>query len=271
MHKQNQAARWIGLFIISLSLNGCFYAVQIGDTLHVAAASNLARLFPTLAAACKKSTGITLIPSLGGTAQLAQQIDNGGPFDLFLAADVSHVAALDASHKLVPNSMHNYAQGRLVLFAPRRTDINSISDLKLSSVKKIGVAQPDLAPYGKATVEALTKAGVWKQVESKIVYGQNISAVLQFVDSSNVDCSFTALALVYDNPGHKLPIDPALHAPIDQALGIPAGTAHPAEAAKVAAWFVSQEARSIFTAAGYGIAAQDPDGAPAGGPSTLKP
>ena len=256
----NQVKRCLALLVV---LNACSHPPE-ASTLHVAAASNLARLFPKLAGACKKTTGLILVPSLGATSQLAQQIDNGAPFDLFLAADVPHIAA-------IPNSMHNYAQGRLVLYAPRRTDIQSLSQLNLASVKKIGVAQPELAPYGKATIQALTKSGLWPGVEAKVVYGQNISAVLQFVDSSNVDCAFTALALVYDNPGHKIVIDPGLYAPLNQALAIPASTKHPAEAAKAAAWFLSPEAQAIFTAAGYGIAPQDADITRPALPDTVKP
>ncbi len=232
--------------------------------MHVAAASNLARLFPALASACHRATGLTLVPSFGATAQLSQQIDNGGPFDLFLAAEIPHVAS-------VPGSVRTYAQGRLVLFAPRRADLQSLADLKLATVKRIGVAQPDLAPYGRAAVQALTKAGVWPQVEAKVVYGQNISAVLQFVDSSNVDCAFTALALVYDNPGHKVLIDPALYAPLNQGLAIPSSTSHLEEAKRAAAWFVSQEARTIFRGAGYGIAAQEADSERPTSAGTVKP
>ena len=190
---------------------------------------------------------------------------------MFLAADVSHIRALASSGKIFPDSVHNYAQGRLVLFAPRRTDIHTLADLKQPSVKKIGIAKPELAPYGKATVDALTKAGLWQWVEPKVVYGQNISAVVQFVDSSNVDAAFTALALVYDRPGNKIAVDGSLHAPITQALGILASTSHGEAARRVAAWLVSQEGQTLFTQAGYGIATQEPDSASSSDAPKLNP
>ena len=271
-------------------LIGCSRNTDSPTTLHVAAAANLSRVFPPLARACKAATGLTLVPSFGNTAQLAQQIENGGPFDLFLAADVKHIQDLDAAHHVVHDSVHNYAQGRLVLFAPRRPDIHSLADLKLASVKKIGIAKPELAPYGSATVEALTNAGLWPAIEPKVVYGQNVSAVLQFVDSSNVDAAFTALALVQDRPGEKLTVDPKLHTPIDQALAIPSETAHLDSARRAAAWFLSAEAQHIFTESGYGsgsvvlahgrqvgpqgpkrIATQDPDSSAFQPAATLKP
>ncbi len=239
--------------------------------MHVAAASNLSRIFPALARACATATGLTLVPSFGNTAQLSQQIENGGPFDLFLAADTAHVANLETARKLIPNSMHNYAQGRLVLYAPRRTDVRKLQDLALPSVRKIGIAKPELAPYGKASIEALTSLRLWPELEPKAVYGQNIGAVLQFVDSSNVDAAFTALALVNESPGNKIPVDPSLHSPLDQALGIPAGTGHPEQAGRAAAWFLSPEAQRIFSSSGYGIAAQDSGSAPHPPSATVRP
>ena len=242
-----------------LALTGCSAPADPAGTLHVAAASNLSHIFPTLARVCHGATGLTLVPTFGNTAQLAQQIENGGPFDLFLAADTSHVLNLEIVHKMLSNSVHNYAQGRLVLYAPRRLDIRKLEDLTLASVRKIGIAKPELAPYGKASVEALSRLHLWAAVEPKVVYGQNIGAVLQFVDSSNVDAAFTALALVNESPGNKVLVNPSLHEPLNQALGIPAGTQHAEQAHRAAEWFLSAEAQQIFSKSGYGIAAQDSD------------
>lgn len=248
------------LLVLILSIIfGCSRPVDSAGTLHVAAAANLSRIFPTLARACQHATGLTLVPSFGNTAQLAQQIENGGPFDLFLAADTKHVTDLESVHKVLSGSVHNYAQGRLVLYAPRRPDIRKVQDLGMPSVKKIGIAKPELAPYGAASVEALTNLKLWSALEPKVVYGQSISAVLQFVDSSNVDAAFTALALVNDNPGNKIPVDAKLHAPLNQALGVPAGTVHPGPAQRAAEWFLSPQAQAIFSSSGYGIASQDSD------------
>ena len=254
-----------------LLLTACSPAPDAAGTIHVAAASNLARLFPDLARACRHATGLALVPSFGNTAQLAQQIANGGPFDLFLAADTKHVQDLALAGKIASASVHNYAQGRLVLFAPRHPELKQLAGLADPSFRKIGIAKPELSPYGAASLQALTKAGLWPKLESKAVYGQNISAVLQFVESSNVDAALTAMALVYDRPGTKLSIDPKLYDPIDQALGIIAESAHREQAERVAAWFVSAEAQALFTKAGYGIAAQDSGSRGTGAPGTLKP
>ena len=254
-----------------LLLTACSPAPDAAGTVHVAAASNLARLFPELARACQHATGLALVPSFGNTAQLAQQIANGGPFDLFLAADTKHVEDLARAGKIIPASVHNYAQGHLVLFAPRHPELQQLNQLAGSLFPKIGLAKPELSPYGAASLQALTRAGLWPKLESKAVYGQNISAVLQFVESSNVDAALTAMALVYDRPGTKLSIDPKLYDAIDQALGIITESSHQEQAQRVASWFVSAEAQALFAKAGYGIAAQDSGSRGAASPGTLKP
>jgi len=197
---------------------------------------------------------------------LSQQIENGGPFDLFLAADTEHIG-----NHVLPDSIHIYAQGRLVLFAPRRPDIRSLADLARRDVKKIAIAKPELAPYGRASVEALQSLHLWQTVEPKVIYGQNISAVLQFVDSSNVDAAFTALALVTDRTGNIIPVPPELHQPIDQALAIPRSSAHAEAARRAAQWVLSPEAQALFKNAGYGIAPQESRRSGAAQPRNLKP
>lgn len=221
------------------------------DELHIAAASNLSMLFPDLARACERSTGIKLIPSFGATAQLAQQLENGGPFDLFLAADSRHVDALAAKGLVLENSRAVYARGRLVIWAPRRNDISRIEDLARADVKAIAIARPELAPYGQASIESLTAAHLWPALEKKIVYAQNIQAVKQFADSSNVDAAFTALGLVKSLGGHYVEISDSLHRPIDQELCILNPAAHKQRAQRVRAFLLGAEGRAIFERYGY--------------------
>lgn len=238
------------LVLLLLLLTACARTPDAGE-LHVAAASNLSTMFRDIARACEKSTGVKLVPSFGATAQLEQQIENGGPFDLFLAADTEHVDALIAKNLAVANTRAIYARGTLVIWAPRRPTIKTIEDLNRPDVKAIGIAKPELAPYGRAAVEALTAAHLWPAIEHKAVYAQNIQAVKQFADSSNVDAAFTALALVKDSGGHYVTIDEKLHQPIDQALCIVSATQHPDAAKKVREFLLSAEGRAVFERSGY--------------------
>jgi molybdate transport system substrate-binding protein len=247
-------SRWCLALVLLVS--ACGHAPEQGE-LHVAAAANLSLMFADLARACEKSTGVKMTPSFGATAQLAQQIENGGPFDLFLAADAQHVDALVTRNLAAPDSRALYARGKLVIWAPRRPDIRTIEDLGRAGVKAIAIAKPELAPYGQASIEALTAAQLWPAIEKKIVYAQNIQAVKQFADSSNVDAAFTALGLVKSLAGHYVEVAGKLHKPIDQAMCIVRTTQHLDQARRVESFLTGPEGRAIFERFGYeGIAAQ---------------
>lgn len=238
-----------------LIVSACGHAPEEGE-IHVAAAANLSLMFADLARACQESTGVKMTPSFGATAQLEQQIENGGPFDLFLAADTQHVDALAAKDLVAADSRAIFARGTLVIWAPRRPDIQKIEDLGRADVKAIAIAKPELAPYGQASIEALTAAQLWPAIETKVVYAQNIQAVKQFADSSNVDAAFTALGLVKSLGGHYVEIDAKLHKPIEQAMCIVKTTQQLDRARRAESFLQSPKARAIFERFGYGIAAQ---------------
>ncbi len=219
--------------------------------LHVAAAANLSNVLPGLSGAFEKSTHIHIVPSMGATAALTQQIENGAPFDVFLAADVEHVDQLIKGRFILPDSRVIYARGQLVVWAPRRQDIHSLNDLTKSNVRAIGVAKPELAPYGEAAVEALKRAGLWDKIEKKIVYAPNISVAKQFADTGNTEASFTALALIIGQPDSRFIVDEKLHKPIDQALGIVAASKEQKNARAFVTFLASPAAREILNRFGY--------------------
>ena len=173
----------------------------------------------------EQQTGVRVIVSYGSTAQLAQQIEHGGPFDLFAAADTVHIDDLIAKGKLRRESRAVYARGQLVAWRPDASvPMERLEDLTSPSIRFIAVAQPDLAPYGHATVQALKAAGIWEQVRKKVTYANSISMAKQFASSGNADVAFTALSLVMKERGSVLKVDPRLYQPIDQALAISAAT-----------------------------------------------
>src|SRR5579863_8473260 len=118
--------------------------------LHVAAAANLSNVLPEFSSTFEKSAHIHIIPSMGATAQLTQQIENGAPFDVFLSADVEHIDQLIQGRFILPDSRTIYARGQLVVWAPYHPEIRTLHDLAKSGVRAIGVAKPELAPYGEA-------------------------------------------------------------------------------------------------------------------------
>lgn len=194
-----------------------------------------------------------MIFSYGATAQLAQQINNGAPFDLFAAADTEHVDSLVSKRKVTADSRAVYALGQLALWIPsgEGSGIREVKDLAGPKVRFIAVAQPELAPYGQATIEVLKNAGLWKTVQPKVVYANNISQAKQMAATGNADAAFTAYSLVLQDGGTVLKIDPHLYHPIEQALAIIASSAQIEKAKQFRSFLLGPEGRTILAKSGY--------------------
>jgi molybdate transport system substrate-binding protein len=157
--------------------------------LTVAAAANLTDVFAEVSKAFKAKTGLDVVYSYGSTAQLAQQINNGAPIDLFAAADTEHIDSLIKSQKLLADSRAVYARGQLALWIPKGEpgSTPTLNHLTAPRIRYIAIAQPELAPYGLAAVEALKAAHLWTALESKAVYATSISQARQMAASGNAD------------------------------------------------------------------------------------
>ena len=193
---------------------------QSQGELVVAAASDLVGALPELAREFEAHSGVKVVPSFGPSGALAQQIANGAPFDLFLSADRKFLAQLVEGKQVDGSSRRVYAIGRLVLYAPALR-LGSLSDLRRKEVRRISIANPDIAPYGHAAKQALERAGLWKEIESKVVIAENIRQALDMAESGNVDASITALSLVAaSSPETKLTLPDQIYDPIQQEAGI---------------------------------------------------
>ena len=120
-----------------------------------------------------------------------------------------------------------------------------------ANVTHIAVANPQLAPYGRAAVETLHALHLWEAVEPRIVFAQNISMATQYAATGNADTAFTALALVYDRAGRKIEVPAHLHAPIDQAIAVLRSSSKPEQARKFVAFIAGPQARGFFKKYGY--------------------
>ncbi len=219
----------------------------------VAAAANLTDVFAEVGAAFKAQTGIDVVFSYGATAELAQQIDNGAPFDLFAAADTEHVDSRVASQKLVGDSRAIYAKGQLALWIPsgEPSGIKNLKDLTSPKIHFIAVAQPKLAPYGQAAVDALTTAHLWEPLQHKVVYANSISMAKQLAATGNADASFTSYSLVLHEKGTVLKVDPSLYKPIEQAMAIVGASSRKPEAQKFRSFLLGADGRAILAKSGY--------------------
>ncbi|HEX8853394.1 MAG TPA: molybdate ABC transporter substrate-binding protein, partial [Pyrinomonadaceae bacterium] len=183
----------------------------------IAAAANLSAAFDALSNKFTERTGARVRLSYGATADLARQIENGAPFDVFASADVRHVEELERKGLVEAGTLSLYARGRLVLWMPQASAarLARIEDLADARITKIAIAKPDIAPYGRAAVEALRAKGVWETVEPKVVYSQNVAQAAQFAASGNADAAFVPRSLLKAGEGSSVEVEGRLHSPIE--------------------------------------------------------
>jgi molybdate transport system substrate-binding protein len=166
--------------------------------LVVAAAADLSTALKEIGDNYEKKTGVKVKLSFGASGALTQQIQNGAPFDLFFSADMEYPRQLIASQDADAASLYQYAVGKLVLWVPADSTLDvehkGMNALLDPSVKKIAIANPQHAPYGRAAVAALKHTGVYDQVADRLVLGENVSQAAQFVESGNAQAGFVALA-----------------------------------------------------------------------------
>jgi molybdate transport system substrate-binding protein len=221
--------------------------------LIVSAASDLMPAFQELGALYQQQTGTPVVFNFGSSGQLAQQIDQGAPVDLFAAANVSYVNDLAAKGRVLPDSVQRYARGRLTLWmrADSPLTVETPEDLLKPEVRRVAIANPEHAPYGLAARQALQAAGVWEAVQPKLVLGENVRQTLQFAETGDVDVAIVALSLSVTSNGRWTLIPETLHAPIDQALAVVTGSPRQAQARAFAAFIVGPQGRSILRKYGF--------------------
>jgi molybdate transport system substrate-binding protein len=190
-----------------------------GEPLHVAGAADLALAFKDVGDAFENASGKKVDFSFGSTGLLAKQIEQGAPFDVFAAANISFVDDVVKSDSCFGDTKSLYAKGRIVLWSKDEAALpKDVSELREPKYAKVAIANPEHAPYGRAAQQAMTKAGVWPSVQPRTVYGENVQQTLMFAQSGNADVAIVALSLAVSSPGHYVPIDANLHDPLDQAM-----------------------------------------------------
>lgn len=225
----------------------------ISPEIIVAAAANLTDAFPELSRRFTAQTGIRVVLSFGGTADLAKQIENGAPFDVFAAADVAHVDALEQKGLLTSGTRALYARGSLVVWVPAGSMINveRLEDLTNKDIERIAIAKPDIAPYGQAAVETLRSVKLWEQLAPKVVYGMNVSQVKQFVSSGNAEVGFLPRSMIKPGEGKYIAVDEQLHHPIDQALAVVRTSAKQDAARRFVEFVLGPEGQALLEDYGY--------------------
>lgn len=205
-------------------------AQPAGSPILVAAAANMHAALSALIPLFEQQSSSRVSLSIGSSANLVRQIQQGMPADLFLSADEDFAFKL-ADAGLTLNRGVVYATGRIVLVAPKGSVLQLDSQLtglknELSNpthgVHKFAIANPELAPYGKAAVQALQKRALWPLLQPRLVIGENIAQTTQYVSSGAASAGITALALVLAPAVaarvRYVLVAPELHTPVRQRM-----------------------------------------------------
>ena len=230
-------------------------ANSAAQNLRVATAANLQSVIGALQADFKKKTGITIEPIIGSSGKLVAQMKNGAPFDIFLSADMNFPDALYQAG-LTTKQPVVYAYGNLIICSTQNIGfVNWQRVLLTPAIKKIVMANPDVAPYGAAAKEVLQKEDVLGNIKSKLVVGESISQVNTYITTGVVDVGFTTQALISD-PANKTKlywtaIDPKTYTPIQQGMVILKRAEKNAGALKFYRYLLSADAKVIFEKYGY--------------------
>lgn len=225
----------------------------------IAAASDLNFAFKELVQAFEQKTGHRVKLSLGSSGNFFSQIQNGAPYDLYFSADIRYPQKLIESGQAAAGSLYTYAVGRIVLWVPAGSPVavehKGLEALLDSSIKKIAIANPKHAPYGRAAVAALDKTGLYERVKERLVFGENISQAAQFVESGAADAGIIALSLALA-PSMKaagrygeIPAD--LHPPLEQGAVQLTGARHAPVAAAFLDFLRGAEGQGIMRRYGF--------------------
>lgn len=226
------------------------------DKIMVAAAADLKFALDEIVTAFQaREPGHEVEVVYGSSGKFHTQIQQGAPYDLYFSADIAYPRAL-AQAGFAASPVQPYAVGRLVLWSAtrdaRQLRLSHLTDPKIT---RIAIANPKHAPYGQRAVEALRAAGVWSQIEPKLVYGDNIAQTAQFVQTGNAQVGIIALALAV-NPtlsrqgGYWL-IPDHLHSPLAQGFVITKRAKGSALAQRFADHMRSPQARAVMSRYGF--------------------
>lgn len=191
------------------------------ESIRVAVASNFKAAARALAARYELSTGTQVILLFGSTGKHVAQISNGAPVDVFLSADSARVARLESAGKTVPGTRFVYAIGKLVLWSSKPGLVDADGDiLRSPEFRHIAIANPRLAPYGKAAMQVLESLELKDSLSGRMVRGENIEQAFQYVSSGNAELGFVANSQlaksIWGSQGSSWEVPQELYAPIEQ-------------------------------------------------------
>jgi len=233
-------------------------AAAPAQSVRIAAASDLQFAMEDLTARYQKQSNIKLSVTYGSSGNFFSQMQNGAPFDLFFSADNAYPQKLIDAGLADPKSLYTYAFGRIVLWAraDARLDLakDGFSALQDSHVTRVAIANPRHAPYGRAAIAALQKAGLYEQLKAKLVFGENISQAAQFVQSGSAQVGIIALSLAISpamKDGERWDVPTDYYPPLAQAVVLLTSSANKSAALAFLEFVKSDAGKSILARHGF--------------------
>ena len=240
------------LLFISLSL----YAKSI----NVAVAANVSYAMPALVSEFNKQyPHIKVQTTLASSGKLTAQIQHGAPYDIFMSANMKYPIALYKKGLALTKPVV-YAQGSLAMLSTKKRDFKEgIHIVTNKNIRRVAIANPDTAPYGKAAVEALKNADLYTKIKNKFIYGESVSQTVAYTVTA-VDLGFIAKSSLF-SPKMKhfkkginfIDVDPKLYTPINQGIVLLKYSVKNTEAQAFYNFILSKEAKNIFKHYGYQV------------------
>ena len=249
--------RFLAVTLMSLLVSVSAAAAE----LTIAAASDLRFALDDVLAVFKAShPGHDINVIYGSSGRMTAQIINGAPYDIFFSADISFPERLQAEG-MTATEPAVYALGRIVLWSSSiDASAMTLQDLLNDNVRRIAIAQPAHAPYGQRAQEAMMAAGVWQQVQSKLVFGENIAHAAQMTESGAADVGIIALSLALfpdlQERGYAL-ISDTMHQPLTQGFVVTKRGGDNALALQFADFMATAAAHDIMITYGFVMPGQD--------------
>jgi molybdate transport system substrate-binding protein len=223
--------------------------------LLVVAAADLRPALEEIAPKFKESCGCELQLSFGSSGNIATQIEQGIPADVFFAADVAYVDSLDKKGLIISSTKQLYAVGRIVLATPKNAPSppQRLQDLTDARFARVAIANPEHAPYGVAAMQALQSQNLWEAVKPRLVMGENAAQAMQYVQTGDAQAGIVPLSLAtqqQDKLNYVL-IDQSLHAPLRQGAAVIKTSEHRDAAARLITFINSPTGSEVMKKYGF--------------------
>jgi molybdate transport system substrate-binding protein len=257
--------RWMALVTLTMTLLLAACSTGVGATaspasISVAAAADLRfALDDLIAAYADQNPTVEVVPAYGSSGNFFAQIANGAPFDIYFSADIDYPRRLEAAGLAAAGSTHPYAVGRIVLWVRNDSPIDvealGMDALVHPAARRISIANPEHAPYGRAGVAAIRAAGLDQRVEGRLALGENVSQAAQFVQSGAAEIGVIALSLALAptlrDEGRAYLVPDHLHPPIEQGAVILERAAHRSESERFLEYVLGPTGREVLEAYGF--------------------